>query len=199
MYPPGFATKITTGSLAERMCGASRPGHFDGVCTVVMKLLGIVQPDRIYLGEKDAQQLVILRRMITDLDVDVKVVGCPTVREKDGLALSSRNRLLSPEERAVAPRLYEALRLAQRDILLGQLRAAARLEARMRDHIEQDDAIRIDYIAIVDADSLGARETLTGRILIALAAYVGKTRLIDNIQVNVPGGQMAEGIEPMGR
>jgi len=193
LYPPAFSSKVTVGPLSERMCGAKRPGHFDGVCTVVLKLLGIVQPHRVYLGEKDAQQLVVLQRMVADLNVDVKVVSCPTVREKDGLAMSSRNAYLSPEHREQAGRLYEALRMAQREILMGQMRDPAKLESRMRGLITEESEIEIEYIEMVDPETLEPRPVLVGRVLIALAASLGETRLIDNITVNVPGGRMAEG------
>ncbi len=199
MYPQGFTTEVMVGPMAKRMCGADRLGHFNGVCTVIMKLLGIVQPDRMYLGQKDAQQLVIIQRMIEDLSVNTKVVAVATVREKDGLAMSSRNALLSLEERAQAPRLYEALRLAQREILLEEVRDPRQLQARMRDHILRDEVFRIDYIAMVDPETLVDRSVLTGRTLIALAAHLGQTRLIDNILINVPGGRMAEGIGALGR
>lgn len=192
MYPAGFATNISVGPLTEKLCGAGRPGHFDGVCTVVMKLLGIVQPHRLYLGQKDAQQAIVLRRMTEELDVDVKVTVCPTKREKDGLALSSRNAYLSEEERAMAPRLYEALRLAQREILVGGERDPKRLSARMRDHIVKGTTLEIEYLEMVDPESLNPRTVLTGRVLIAVAAQLGPARLIDNLLINVPGGRMAE-------
>lgn len=194
MYPAGFCTTVTAGPLAERLCGANRLGHFDGVCTVVTKLIGIVQPHRIYLGEKDAQQLYILKRMITDLDLFVKVVACPIVREKDGLAMSSRNAYLSPEDRAEATKLNESLRLAQKAILLENARDARALKDRMQAHILESGRFEIDYIAIVDPESLEDRGVLTGRTLIALAARIGGTRLIDNILINVPGGQLAAGL-----
>jgi len=199
LYPEGYATRVTVGPLGERLCGATRPGHFDGVCTVVMKLLGIVQPHRLYLGEKDAQQLIILERMVADLDVDVRIVACTTVRDKDGLAVSSRNRYLTPEQRHQAPRLYQALRLAQREILIGHERDPERMAARMRDHIAAGPDFRIDYIELVDPETLRPRPVLTGRTLIALAAWLGETRLIDNIMVNVPGGRVAEGLGLTGR
>ncbi len=194
MYPPGFATRVTTGPFADKLCGAFRPGHFDGVCTVVMKLLGIVHPTRIYLGEKDAQQLLILQRMISDMGLDVKVVACPTERAKDGLALSSRNLQLSPEDRARAPRIYGALRLAQREILVQNTRDPHQLRERMKAHIMQDDAFDIQYIAMVDPESLEERPVLEGRTLIAIAAVLSNIRLIDNILINVPGGRMAQSI-----
>lgn len=193
MYGENFTTTISVGEMATRMCGAYRPGHFDGVCTVVAKLLGIVMPQRIYLGEKDAQQLVILRRMIADLNIDVRVVAGPIVREKDGLALSSRNTYLSEAERAEAPRLYEALRLAQREILVGQARDPIALTAKMRAHIEASRHLRVRYIEMVDPESLEPREVLTGRTLIALSVDLGETHLIDNLLINVPGGRMAAG------
>ncbi len=193
MYPPGFAAKISMGPMTEKMCGASRPGHFDGVCTVVMKLLGVVQPHRLYLGRKDAQQLRILERMIEDLNLDVKVTACPTVREKDGLAVSSRNVVLSKAHREQAPRLYAALRLAQREILVEHVRDPQMLTRKMREHIESGSEIDIEYIAVIDPETFEDLPTLTGRVLIAVAARLGDVRLIDNIQINVPGGRMAEG------
>jgi len=194
LYPEGFTTRVGVGPMAERLCGAERPGHFDGVCTVVLKLLGIVQPHRLYLGQKDAQQLIILERMLADLNVGVKVVGCPTVREKDGLALSSRNRYLTEQQRREAPHLYAALRMAQREILLGNERDPNRLRARMHDAIIRDTGFEIEYIALVDPESLEERRVLEGRTLIAIAARLGVGRLIDNILINVPGGRMAEEI-----
>jgi pantoate--beta-alanine ligase len=199
MYPQGFTTSVAVGRLATRLCGARRPGHFDGVCTVVMKLIGIVRPHRLYLGEKDRQQLIIIQRMIADLNVDVKVVACPTVRERDGLALSSRNIYLSPEERALAPRLYQSLRLAQREILMTGQRDPQDLRARMEAHILADGApFAIEYIAMADPETLDEQPKLSGRVLIALAAKLGDTRLIDNILINVPGGRMAETVPHRG-
>lgn len=195
IYREGFATKVTVGPLAERLCGAERPGHFDGVCTVVLKLIGIVQPHRIYLGEKDRQQLVVLQRMVADLDVDVKFVPVATVREKDGLALSSRNHYLTAEERRLAPRLYQALRLAQRTILIGGVRDPQELCRMMAAGIlEGDPPLRIGYVAVVDPETLVDLPVLTGRALIVLAVQIGQARLIDNLLINVPGGRMAESI-----
>ncbi|MBM3317282.1 MAG: pantoate--beta-alanine ligase [Candidatus Eisenbacteria bacterium] len=192
MYPPGFTTRIGVGEIGLRLCGASRPGHFDGVCTVVMKLLGIVQPQRIYLGQKDAQQIVVLQRMIDDLSVDAKIVACPTVREADGLAMSSRNAYLTPEERAQAPQLYRVLRAAQRAILIERLRDAKALIERMRAQLTEGTRFEVEYIALVDPETLEERPVLSGRTLIAVAARLGRTRLIDNLLINVPGGRMAE-------
>jgi pantoate--beta-alanine ligase len=198
IYPPGFSTRVTVGPIAERLCGASRPGHFDGVCTVVLKLLGIVQPHRIYLGEKDAQQLVVLQKMVDELNVDVKIVAAPTVREKDGLAMSSRNAYLTEEERPQAARLYKALRFAQREILVGGERDPERLRGRMSEMIREGTAIEIEYLAMVDPETLEDRPTLSGRTLIAVAARLGRARLIDNILIHVPGGRLAEKVG-MGR
>lgn len=192
MYPEGFSARVTIGPLGQRLCGASRPGHFDGVCTVVAKLLGIVQPQRVYLGQKDAQQLILLERMVRDLNIDTKVIGCPTVREKDGLAMSSRNAYLTPEQRAQAPRLYQALRTAQRAILVERERDPERLRARLEGELRRDSEIEVEYVALVDPETLEERPVLTGRTLIALAARLGEARLIDNLLINVPGGRMAE-------
>ena len=192
MYPPGFSTKISVGPMADKLCGAQRPGHFDGVCTVVLKLLGIVQPHRLYVGQKDAQQAILLQKMLIDLDVDVRTTVVPTQRDKDGLAMSSRNRYLNEEERAMAPRLYEALRLAQREILVGGERDPKALAARMRDLILSGTKFEIEYLEMVDPETLDPRPILTGRLLIAIAARLGPARLIDNLQINVPGGRMAE-------
>jgi len=192
MYPPGFSTRVSVGPMTTQLCGAARPGHFDGVCTVVLKLLGIVQPHRMYLGEKDAQQVTILQKMIDELSVDVKIVTCPTVREKDGLALSSRNAYLAPEERAVAPRIYRALRFAQREILVGGEREPERLRARMTEQITDGTPFAVEYVAMVDPETLVERRELSGRTLIAIAARLGRARLIDNLLIHVPGGRMAE-------
>jgi len=195
IYPEGFTTKVSVGPLAERLCGAHRPGHFDGVCTVVLKLLGIVAPHRLYLGQKDVQQLVVLERMIADLNVDARIVACPTVREKDGLAMSSRNAYLSPAQRAQAPRIYEVLRSAQREILIGGIRDPQDLRRRMQAQLTEGTDMRVEYIALVDPESLEERDVLTGRTLIALAVWLGQARLIDNLLINVPGGRMAESMK----
>jgi pantoate--beta-alanine ligase len=192
MYPPGFATRVSVGPISTRLCGATRPGHFDGVCTVVLKLLGIVQPHRVYLGQKDAQQVVVLQKMIDELSVDVKILGCPTVREKDGLALSSRNAYLTPEERTVAPRIYRALRFAQREILVGGEREPNRLRARMTEQIAEGTGFAVEYVAMVDPETLEERRELSGRTLIAIAARLGRARMIDNLLIHVPGGRMAD-------
>ena len=180
LYPAGFSTSVEVSTLSETLCGALRPGHFRGVATVVAKLLCRLRPHALYLGEKDFQQLAVLRRMVLDLELPVRVVGCPTVREPDGLALSSRNAYLSPEERARAPRLHRAL-LAGRGA--ARLRGAdrARVRAAMRRELSKDPDIRAEYLEVVDADTLRPPRRLSGRLRLLGAVRVGKTRLIDNI------------------
>jgi pantoate--beta-alanine ligase len=182
MYPRGFSTWIEVEGLTEGLCGASRPGHFRGVCTVVTKLIEICGPDRAYFGEKDAQQLAVIRRMARDLDLPVEIVPCPTVRESDGLALSSRNVRLSREERAQAPVLYRALSTALTLVENGE-RDAARLRDEICAVIGEAALAKIDYVEIVDADELASVDEIEGRCLIALAVWFGETRLIDNVTV----------------
>ena len=155
--------------LTEKMCGASRPGHFDGVCTVVAKLLAIVRPDAAYFGEKDAQQLAVVRRMAADLDLGVEIRGCPLVREPDGLALSSRNAYLSAEERRQALALSRALAEARQAILGGD-RDAAALADRVRRQLEAAAGVKLEYVAVVDPDTLADLETIGDQVLVAVAA-----------------------------
>ncbi|BDG60514.1 pantothenate synthetase [Caldinitratiruptor microaerophilus] len=185
MYPEEPLVFVEPTRLSDHLCGASRPGHFRGVATVVLKLFNIVQPDVAYFGEKDAQQLAIIRRMVRDLNVPVEIVGVPTVRAADGLALSSRNAYLGPEERAAAPVLYRALQLARDRILAGE-RDPGRVKAAMRECIAAEPQVRIDYVEIVDAGSLQPVERIEGRVLVAVAAFAGPSRLIDNVTVDVP-------------
>lgn len=180
MYPPGAATRVSVPSLAGRLCGVFRPGHFDGVATVVAKLLHIVTPDRAYFGEKDAQQLAIIRRMARDLDLPVRIVGCPIIREPDGLALSSRNAYLSPAEREQARCISAALRTARSSVSAGE-RESSRLIAEMTRVITDAGACRIDYVSIVDPDSLEDMPRVESRALAAIAVHIGRTRLIDNM------------------
>jgi len=180
MYPPGFATTIRVARLSEKMCGALRPGHFDGVCTVVAKLLAIVQPDAAYFGEKDAQQLAIVRRMAADLDLVVEIRGCPTVREPDGLAMSSRNVYLSPAERQRALALSAALAVAREDVLAGE-RDAGKLATQVRRRLEAAEGVDVQYVAVVDPDTLDDLARVEDKVLVAVAAKVGATRLIDNV------------------
>jgi pantoate--beta-alanine ligase len=185
IYPPGFATTVLVGPLAERLEGAVRGhGHFAGVCTVVCKLLNIVGPDTAYFGQKDAQQVAVLRRMVADLDLPVSLSVVPTVREADGLALSSRNVHLADGDRARALALVEGLRAAAEAAAAGEADAA-----RLREHAAAAMAARAvepEYVAVVDPDSFEAVETARGRVLMAVAARVGATRLIDNLVIDIP-------------
>jgi pantoate--beta-alanine ligase len=182
MYPPGYRTYVEVEGLQDRLCGKSRPGHFRGVATVVLKLFDVVAPDRAYFGAKDAQQVLIIRRMARDLDLDVEVVTCPLVREPDGLALSSRNAYLSAEERKAALALSTGLRWAEKAAAAGE-REAARLVAGIRSVIEREPLARIDYVEAVDPETLEPVAELRGEVLVALAVFIGATRLIDNVRL----------------
>ncbi len=180
IYPPGCATFVDVGPISEPLEGARRPGHFRGVATVVLKLFGIVQPTRAYFGQKDAQQLAVVRRLVRDLDVPVAVIGCPTVREADGLALSSRNSYLSATERAAAPVLQRALRAAE--ALWGEgERDAERLRATMRATLAAEPLARPAYVSVADPISLAELERVAGGALLSLAVHVGPACLIDNL------------------
>jgi len=193
MYPSGAAAQrvwVDPGSLAAHLCGASRPGHFRGVATVVAKLFHLVSPDRAYFGQKDGQQAAIIQRMTRDLAFPTEIRVLPTVRESDGLALSSRNVYLSPEERAQAPALSAALRWAGERVAHGD-RDPRTLEAGMRALIlERAPLARIDYVTVAEAESLQPASAPIGDALIALAAYLGTTRLIDNVMVRFDGGTL---------
>ncbi|MCI5690656.1 MAG: pantoate--beta-alanine ligase [Clostridiales bacterium] len=183
MYPAGAATYVEIHSeMPKQLCGKSRPIHFRGVCTVVSKLFNIVTPDTAFFGQKDAQQLAILRRMVRDLSYGIELVGCPIVREADGLAKSSRNTYLSAEERQAALVLSQAVFLGQKLVQEGE-RDAARLVAAMSAHIAAQPLARIDYVEAVDGVTMEPVETLRGTVLVAMAVYIGKTRLIDNFIV----------------
>lgn len=179
IYPPGSLTSVRVSGITNTLCGASRPGHFEGVATVVTKLFNIVQPDVAYFGQKDAQQVAVIRRMVADLNMDLEIRPVPTVREADGLAMSSRNVYLSPEERQQALVLSRSLRMAQERVFEGE-RDMVRLLADMRSMIAEQPLAAIDYVAIVDYDTLQPIERLEGKVLAALAVRFGKTRLIDN-------------------
>ncbi len=181
IYPAGFAVRIEVGAVAEPLEGASRPGHFAGVATVVAKLFNIVQPTRAYFGQKDAQQCVVIRRMARDLDLPVEIVVAPTVREADGLALSSRNAYLDPAQRAVAPVLFRALSEASRRFEAGE-RSAEALRAAMRGVIAGEPSVVIDYVSVADPETLHELEWVGAAGLASLAARIGKTRLIDNVR-----------------
>ena len=184
IYPPGFRTFVEVEGLQDKLCGRSRPGHFKGVATVVLKLFDIVGPDFAFFGAKDAQQLLIIKRLAADLDLDVRVVTCPIVREPDGLALSSRNAYLGPAERRAARVLSTSLRWAEKAVAAGE-RDAARLVAGIRGVIEAEPLARIDYAEAVDPETLEPVSELRGEVLVALAVFIGSTRLIDNIRLTV--------------
>jgi pantoate--beta-alanine ligase len=182
MYPAGFGTAIDVGAVARPLEGERRPGHFQGVATVVMKLLQVVQPLRAYFGEKDAQQLAVVRRLVRDLDVRVEVVGCPTVREADGLAMSSRNSYLGAEERRAATVLHRALQAARARWAAGE-RDAERLRAVLREEIAGEPRARLDYAAVADPLTFQDLARVEGEALLLLAVFVGRTRLIDNMRL----------------
>ena len=180
IYPEGFNTWVEVEKVTERLEGERRPGHFRGVATVVNKLFNMVEPARAYFGEKDAQQLVVIKRMVADLNMNVEVVPCPTIREWDGLARSSRNVVLSPEERKAATVLYRSLKLAENIWKKGE-RDAARIRSEMIALIKKDPLAEISYVSIADPDTLVELDTIKGKALASLAVKVGKTRLIDNV------------------
>jgi pantoate--beta-alanine ligase len=180
MYPPGASTFVDVEGVSDRLDGVSRPGHFRGVATVVAKLFHIVQPDFSFFGQKDAAQVAVLRKMVRELDFPLEIIVRPTVREPDGLAISSRNRYLSAEERRQALALSRALHAAEMLTTRGEHRTAALLQT-VRETLQQEPAIRVDYLAVVDPDTLLPIDDLRAGGLVAVAAYVGNTRLIDNV------------------
>jgi pantoate--beta-alanine ligase len=180
VYPPGFQTWVTVENVTAPLEGKHRPGHFRGVATVVAKLFNAFTPDRAYFGQKDAQQVVVIRRMVQDLNFPLEVVVCPTVREPDGLALSSRNTYLSPKERQAATVLYRALTAAEAAYATGE-RDAELLRARMSSTLAAEPLAREEYVSVADRDTLDELEHVTAGALLSLAVRVGKTRLIDNV------------------
>ena len=174
---------VSIDTLSETLCGKTRPIHFKGVCTVVTKLFHIVAPDRAYFGQKDAQQLAIIRKMVRDLNFDIEIVGCPIIREEDGLAKSSRNTYLSPEERKAALCLSKAVKAGQEAIHAGI--PAEELLGKMRAVIEAEPLAKIDYVSMVDALTMQPVEKADRSVLVAMAVYIGKTRLIDNFSYEV--------------
>lgn len=180
MYPAGAKTRVAVEGLSDKLDGASRPGHFLGVTTVVSKLFEIVRPDRAFFGQKDAAQVAILRKMVRDLDMDVELIVCPIVREKDGLAMSSRNAYLTPEQRQQALVLYRSIMRVQMSADRGE-RDAATLREIGEQVIAEEPGARLDYFAVVDPETLEPVADTRGGVLVAVAAYVGTTRLIDNI------------------
>lgn len=179
MYAEDACTFVDMTAVTKELCGKSRPIHFRGVCTVVNKLMNISMADRAYFGQKDAQQLAVIRRMVRDLNMNVEVVGCPIVREVDGLAKSSRNTYLSEEERKAGLVLSQAVKLGQKLVAEGEKSAAA-VTGAMSELISAEPLAKIDYVSMVSWDSIEPVETIEGPVLVAMAVYIGKTRLIDN-------------------
>ena len=180
MYHEDFSSYVDMSVLTEELCGLIRPVHFRGVCTVVTKLFNIVQPDNAYFGQKDAQQLAIIKHMVQDLNMDINVVGCPIVREEDGLAKSSRNTYLSPEERKAALILSKTVKLAKELIDAGEKDADV-VVAKMKENIETEPMAKIDYVKAVNGLTMQQQKEIKAPMLIAMAVYIGKTRLIDNM------------------
>ncbi|MDE7063192.1 MAG: pantoate--beta-alanine ligase [Lachnospiraceae bacterium] len=179
MYHPNFSSFVDMTVLTEELCGLSRPVHFRGVCTVVSKLFHIVQPDRAYFGQKDAQQLAVIRHMVEDLNMDLEIIGCPIIREEDGLAKSSRNTYLSPGEREAALVLSRSIALGQKMVEDGE-QDAGRVIAAMKEMIEKEPMARIDYVKAVDGRTMQQITDVRRPMLVAIAVYIGSTRLIDN-------------------
>lgn len=183
MYPEGASTFVTVeGNITKRLCGASRDGHFKGVTTIVSKLFNIVAPDKAYFGQKDAQQVAVIEKMVKDLDMDVKIVPCPIVREEDGLALSSRNTFLSEEDRKDALILSKTLFEAKYMILNGE-KDAKKIKRFIIEKIESVEKARIDYVEVVNAKTLMDIDEISGDVLMAVAVWIGKPRLIDNVRL----------------
>lgn len=183
MYTEGFCSYVDMSVLTEELCGLSRPVHFRGVCTVVNKLFNIVQPNRAYFGQKDAQQLAVIKRMVEDLNMDLEIIGCPIIREEDGLAKSSRNTYLSAQERQAALVLSQAVALGEKLAADGET-DAKKIVGEMIALIEKEPMARIDYVKAVDGLTMQQIDTVKRPMLIALAVYVGKTRLIDNFMLS---------------
>jgi pantoate--beta-alanine ligase len=190
MYPAPPLCTVEVSRIADHLCGRHRPGHFRGVATVVMKLFEIVQPNRAYFGEKDAQQLAIIRRLVRDFNVPVAIAGVPTVREPDGLAVSSRNVRLNADERKLAPVLYQALCEAQRQIAAG-VREVGQVKAASMARMPEGEALKLEYLEIVDPEEMQPVERIDGPVCIAGALWVGSTRLIDNLVVPTAPGTLS--------
>jgi pantoate--beta-alanine ligase len=182
MFPPDFKTRVEVEEISQKLCGKFRLGHFKGVATVVAKLFNIVKPHFAVFGEKDYQQLLIIKQLVRDLNMGIKIIACPTVREYDGLALSSRNRNLSAQERKAATVLYRALTRAKKEIEGGET-DTRRILLSLGRLIGFEPTVRVEYIAIVDPETLREVKTIKGKVLVALAARLGKTRLIDNLLI----------------
>ena len=184
MYFEDFSSYVDINGLSDELCGKSRPIHFRGVCTVVTKLFNIVNPDRAYFGEKDAQQLAIIRRFVRDLNIDIEIIGCPIIREEDGLAKSSRNTYLSKKERQAALILSQSLNLAKDAINSGEGSSSVVIDI-ISNSIKKEPLAKIDYIEVVDSLSMKPVKTIEKSVLVAIAVYIGKTRLIDNFTFNI--------------
>lgn len=182
MYTDGFCSYVDMSVLTQELCGLSRPVHFRGVCTVLTKFFNIIQPDRAYFGQKDAQQLAIVKHMVSDLNMNLEIIGCPIVREEDGLAKSSRNTYLSPEERKAALILSKTIFMGQKMVQDGET-DAVRLTDAMKANIETEPLAKIDYVKAVDGLTMQQIKTIKAPALVAMAVYIGKTRLIDNFIV----------------
>lgn len=180
MYAGDYCTFVDMDGLTKGLCGKTRPTHFRGVCSVVAKLFNIVAPDNAYFGQKDAQQLAVIRRMVRDLNFDIRIVACPIVREEDGLAKSSRNTYLNEEERKAAVVLSRALQKG-RELAKSGEQSAAKVKDVIMEELCKEPLARVDYVEVVDADSIEPIKELKGNILVAIAVYIGKTRLIDNV------------------
>lgn len=182
MYPEDFSSFVDMSTLTGGLCGKSRPVHFRGVCTVVSKLFNIVTPDRAYFGQKDAQQLAVIRHMVSDLSYGIEIIGCPIIREEDGLAKSSRNTYLNPEERQAALVLSRSLAEGRKLLENGET-SAATIRQEITRQIETEPLAKIDYVEVVDWGNLEPVDVINGPVLVAIAVYIGKTRLIDNFIV----------------
>ncbi|MGB0910156.1 MAG: pantoate--beta-alanine ligase [Nitrospirales bacterium] len=185
LYPPDFQTSVEVSRLAKRWEGANRKTHFQGVTTVVTKLLNLVSAHRAYLGQKDYQQCCVIKQMVRDLNQDTRIVMCPTVRETDGLALSSRNKYLNASARKTAPILYQALCVASQVMRKGE-KSITKIEAVMRGFVRKDPKVKIDYLTVCDSESLDPCKEVHGKVVLLGAVRLGKTRLLDNLLVKVP-------------
>ena len=191
IYPAGFSSHVNVDGISDRLEGRSRPGHFRGVATVVLKLFEIAQPDFAYFGRKDAQQVAVIQRMVRDLNLNAQIVVCPIVREADGLALSSRNAYLNPEERRAATVLYRALQAARAELAAGT-RDALEIQNRMRAVFNSEPLARLDYAEVVAADDFESVVRVSRTSYVLVAAHLGKTRLLDNMLVEIPETNPAE-------
>lgn len=188
LYPDGFDTRVVVGDrITQTLCGLSRPTHFIGVATVVTKLINLTRPQRAFFGQKDFQQILVVRRLVADLNLGCEVVMLPTIRETDGLAKSSRNAYLSKEERLAAPVIYQALKLAEGMLQVGERNPQDLVEA-VRKRLLNESAIEVEYIAVKNAETLEDLNILTGEVLVAVAVKLGRARLIDNVVFNMPAG-----------